>query len=385
MNQAPTLQLAQKLIQRPSISPDDQGCQTLLTSILAQAGFQITPLPFADTQNFWATHGEGEPVLLFAGHTDVVPTGDESLWQYPPFSAHIEGDRLYGRGSADMKGSVASMTIAAQKFVTENPNHRGTLAFLITSDEEDSGEHGTKKVVQWLQEKGQKVNYCVLGEPSCQKKLGDVIKNGRRGSIIAYLRILGEQGHVAYPHLAENPIHRAQGFLQTLIAHRWDNGNAYFPPTSLQITNIHAGDGSTNVIPGVLDVQFNLRYSSELTAEEIQQTVEKFLQAHQLKYEIKWHLSGEPFFTPQGEFIEVLQKAVQKITGIQPKLDTGGGTSDGRFIAKMGTQVVEFGPISELIHKVNEWTSCFDLLQLEAVYQEIMTQLLVGKNDDERI
>lgn len=376
MKNFPTIQLAQALIQRPSISPDDKGCQAILTSRLAQCGFHVTNLPFGDTQNFWATHGCGEPVVVFAGHTDVVGVGDEQQWHIPPFSAEIIGDRLYGRGSADMKGSLSAMIVACENFVKQHPYHKGTVAFLVTSDEEDSGENGTKKVVEWLKENKQPITYCLVGEPSSTEKIGDVVKNGRRGSLLANLRVFGIQGHVAYPHLAENPIHRIIPFLQDLTSHHWDNGNDFFPPTHLQVTNIHAGQGSTNIIPAYVDVQFNLRYSSEITHEKIQHTVENLLQAHQLKYELHWHLSGLPFFTPIGFFTEKVQYAVRKFAHINPEFNATGGTSDGRFIAQMGADVLELGPSNACIHKVDEWTSCQGLLTLEKIYGEILQQLL---------
>lgn len=370
------IQLAQALIQRPSLSPDDAGCQEMLKTELQKVGFDCTDLIFDDTTNLWATHGTGSPVFVFAGHTDVVSTGDESLWDYPPFSGQIEGDRLYGRGSADMKGEVAAMILSAVNFVRTNPQHQGTIAFLITSDEEDSGKNGTKKVVEWLRENNQAVDYCLVGEPSCQKTLGDMIKNGRRGSLIGYLKIFGKQGHVAYPHLAKNPIHLALPLLEKLKNHEWDKGFDSFPPTSFQLTNIHAGDGSTNVIPPWVEIQFNWRYSPAVTHEQIQTQVESWLKEFGLNYEIRWHLSGKPFFTPEGKFTQVVQKAVFDHCGIEGKLDTGGGTSDGRFIAILGCDVVELGAISERIHQINEWTSCKDLIQLEKIYQQILEEML---------
>ncbi|MDG6896660.1 succinyl-diaminopimelate desuccinylase [Actinobacillus delphinicola] len=371
-----TIDLAQNLIKRPSISPNDAGCQEILKTRLCKKGFQITDLHFDDTHNLWATHGHGEPVFVFAGHTDVVPVGDESQWHTPPFSGEIIGDRLFGRGAADMKGSLSAMIVAAENFVTAHPNHNGTVAFLITSDEEDSGKNGTKRVVDWLIENQQPVTYCLVGEPSSTEKLGDVVKNGRRGSLIGYLRIFGIQGHVAYPHLAENPIHRALPFLTQLVNYEWDQGNEFFPKTSLQITNIHAGQGSTNVIPPYVDIQFNLRYSSELNHEIIENVVETLLKENALKYEIKWHLSGKPFFTAPGRFTNAVKNAVKNVTQVESELNTTGGTSDGRFIAQTGAEVVELGPINALIHKVNEWTSCEDLIKLEKIYQMILEDLL---------
>lgn len=368
--------LAQGLIQRPSISPDDQGCQQLIAERLQAVGFKLEWLPFGDTLNLWATHGNGEPCIAFAGHTDVVPAGDESLWQVPPFSADIVGDMLYGRGAADMKGPLAALVVAAETFVKNHPNHKGKIALLITSDEEAAAKDGTVKVVETLMARGEKVDYCIVGEPSSSEKLGDVIKNGRRGSLTANLYIQGVQGHVAYPHLAENPVHKAVNFLQELTAYQWDNGNAFFPPTSLQIANIHAGTGSNNVIPGELFVQFNLRYCTEVTDEQIKAKVAEMLQKHGLNYRIEWNLSGKPFLTDKGKLVEMLVQTVEHITGITPRLDTGGGTSDARFIALMGTEVVEFGPLNKTIHKVNECVNVNDLMKCGDIYYHVLGQLL---------
>lgn len=368
-------QLAQALIQRPSISPDDQGCQQLIAERLQAVGFQIEWLPFNDTLNLWATHGEGE-CLAFAGHTDVVPTGDEHAWQYPPFSAQIVDGMLYGRGAADMKGSLAAMVVACEQFVKNNPDHKGKIALLITSDEEAAAKDGTVRVVETLMAHNERIDYCVVGEPSSSKQLGDVIKNGRRGSITGELYIEGIQGHVAYPHLAENPVHKAMPFLTELTTYQWDNGNDFFPPTSLQIANIKAGTGSNNVIPGELYVQFNLRYCTEVSDEIIKNTVTKMLQKHGLKHRISWNLSGKPFLTAKGKLVEVAQQAVENITKITPRLDTGGGTSDARFIALMGAEVVEFGPLNATIHKVNECVSVEDLGKCGEVYYQIAAKIM---------
>lgn len=368
-------QLAQALIQRPSISPDDQGCQQLIAERLQAVGFQIEWLPFNDTLNLWAIHGEGE-CLAFAGHTDVVPTGDEHAWQYPPFSAQIVDGMLYGRGAADMKGSLAAMVVACEQFVKHNPDHKGKIALLITSDEEAAAKDGTVRVVETLMARQEAIHYCVVGEPSSSKQLGDVIKNGRRGSITGELYIEGIQGHVAYPHLAENPVHKAMPFLTELTTYQWDNGNDFFPPTSLQIANIKAGTGSNNVIPGELYVQFNLRYCTEVSDEFIKNTVTKMLQKHGLKHRISWNLSGKPFLTAKGKLVEVTQQAVENITKITPRLDTGGGTSDARFIALMGAEVVEFGPLNATIHKVNECVSVADLSKCGDVYYQIIENIL---------
>ena len=376
------LSLAQDLIRRPSISPKDEGCQALIGERLVQCGFQLTWLPFNDTLNLWATHGEGEPVFAFAGHTDVVPVGDETKWQYPPFSAEIVEGELYGRGAADMKGSLASMVVAAENFVKAYPKHKGTVAFLITSDEEAAAKDGTVKVVQWLQQQGKSIHYCLVGEPSSQNQLGDIVKNGRRGSITCDLTIQGIQGHVAYPHLAENPVHKSTEFLTELTQYTWDQGNQFFPPTSLQIANIHAGTGSNNVIPGELFVQFNLRYSTETDAEKIQQIVTEMLEKHQLNYQAKWNLSGKPFLTAEGQLVTAVENAVEKVTHLKPRLETTGGTSDGRFIAPMGAEVVELGPLNATIHKVNEKVSCDELIKLVDIHQQILQQLLLGNAND---
>lgn len=368
--------LAQQLIQRPSISPDDQGCQKIIAERLERLGFQIEWLPFNDTLNLWAKHGTTSPVIAFAGHTDVVPVGDESQWTYPPFSAQIVDDMLYGRGAADMKGSLAAMVIAAENYVKANPTHQGTIALLITSDEEAAAHDGTKRVVETLMARGETIDYCLVGEPSSTEKLGDIVKNGRRGSITGNLYIEGIQGHVAYPHLAQNPVHQALPFLTDLTAYQWDQGNAYFPPTSLQIANINAGTGSNNVIPGELYIQFNLRYCTEVTDEFIRQKVAKLLEKYGLKYRIDWWLSGKPFLTKPGKLLDAVVGALATEAQIDTKLDTGGGTSDGRFIALMGAEVVELGPLNATIHKVNECVSCQDLALLGRVYQRMLVNLL---------
>lgn len=371
------LSLAQHLIQHPSISPNDEGCQQLIAERLQAVGFQIEWLPFGDTLNLWATHGEGEPCLVFAGHTDVVPVGDENAWTYPPFKAHIMDNILYGRGAADMKGSLAALVVVAENFVKNNPNHAGKIALLITSDEEASAKDGTVKVVETLMARNEPIHYAVVGEPSSSKVLGDIIKNGRRGSITAELYIEGVQGHVAYPHLAENPVHTSLGFLTELTTYQWDNGNEFFPPTSLQIANIKAGTGSNNVIPGELYVQFNLRYCTEVTDKVIKSKVSEMLQKHSLKHRISWNLSGKPFLAGNGKLVQAAQQAVKNVTKITPRLDTSGGTSDGRFIALMGAEVVEFGPLNATIHKVNECVNVDDLGKCGEVYYQIAEKLLI--------
>ena len=370
------INLAQNLIRRPSISPDDQGCQQMIAERLANLGFEIEWMNFGETTNLWAKHGSTKPLVAFAGHTDVVPTGDESQWQYPPFNAEIVGDMLYGRGAADMKGSLAAMIVAAEEYVKANPNHQGTIAFLITSDEEAAAKDGTTKVVDALMARSELIDYCMVGEPSSSQTLGDIVKNGRRGSITGNLYIQGIQGHVAYPHLAENPVHKAAPFLMELTQYQWDKGNEFFPPTSLQIANIQAGTGSNNVIPGELYVQFNLRYCTEVTDEIIKNKVAEMLQKHGLTYRIEWNLSGKPFLTKPNKLVKAVVDSLEQIVGITPKLDTGGGTSDARFIALMGGEVVELGPLNATIHKVNECVSVTDLATLGDVYKQMLVNLL---------
>lgn len=370
------INLAQNLIRRPSISPDDQGCQQMIAERLANLGFEIEWMNFGETTNLWAKHGSTKPLVAFAGHTDVVPTGDESQWQYPPFNAEIVGDILYGRGAADMKGSLAAMIVAAEEYVKTNPNHQGTIAFLITSDEEAAAKDGTTKVVDALMARGELIDYCMVGEPSSSQTLGDIVKNGRRGSITGNLYIQGIQGHVAYPHLADNPVHKAAPFLTELTQYQWDKGNEFFPPTSLQIANIQAGTGSNNVIPGELYVQFNLRYCTEVTDEIIKNKVAEMLQKYGLTYRIEWNLSGKPFLTKPNKLVKAVVDSLEQIVGITPKLDTGGGTSDARFIALMGGEVVELGPLNATIHKVNECVSVTDLATLGDVYKQMLVNLL---------
>lgn len=373
----PVIQLAKELISRPSISPDDQGCQALLTERLNKIGFTVEPMPFGNTLNFWASRGSKGPTLAFAGHTDVVPAGNSEHWQTPPFTPMIINQHLYGRGAADMKGSVAAMVVAAERFVAKHPNHQGRLAFLITSDEEAAAVDGTVKVVETLMARNEPVDYCLVGEPSSQSFLGDFVKNGRRGSITANLTIIGTQGHVAYPHLADNPIHRATAFLQELTTTIWDEGNTYFPATTLQIANIQAGTGASNVIPGELFVQFNFRFSTELTDTQIRDRVTEMLARHGLEYKLDWSLSGQPFLTDKGELVTATLQAIHELTGRNAELSTSGGTSDGRFIALMGTQVIELGPLNATIHKVDECVSVSDLQQLAIIYERIMELLIL--------
>lgn len=371
-----TLELCCDLIRRPSVTPADCGCQALMMERLSAIGFECTPLQFGDVANFWATRGSGGPILVFAGHTDVVPTGPEAQWDTPPFEPTLKGDTLFGRGTADMKASLAAMIVACEEFVASHPNHSGRIGFLITSDEEGPAVDGTVRIMEYLQQQGEQIDWCLVGEPSSTTELGDVIKNGRRGSLNATLTIHGTQGHIAYPHLADNPIHRAAPALQALTTQTWDEGNSFFPPTSMQISNINGGTGATNVIPGDLEVVFNFRFSTELTDMDLRQRTEAILDAHSLDYTIAWSLSGQPFLTPSGELVDAAVASIRKVTGLETQLSTSGGTSDGRFIAPSGAQVVELGPINATIHKLNEEVHAPDLPRLAAIYRGILEELL---------
>lgn len=373
-----TVELCQQLIRQPSVTPEDHGCQKLLADILQQAGFEIEHMRFGEVDNLWARRGTASPLLVFAGHTDVVPTGNEALWTHPPFSASIDGDILYGRGAADMKGGVAAMVTAALRFCADYPEHAGSIAFLITSDEEGPAIDGTAKVIETLQARDEKIDWCVVGEPSSTFTLGDVIRNGRRGSLGGNLTIKGKQGHVAYPHLADNPIHRSLKLLQELTETEWDRGNDFFPPTTFQISNIKAGTGATNVIPGDLNIRFNLRFSSEISPAQIQRKTEAHLSFNELDYTLDWNLSGEPFITQPGVLTEAAIAAIAEVCKTPARLDTGGGTSDGRFIAPTGAQVIELGPRNATIHQIDERVSCSELDQLSLVYHNIVCRLLAS-------
>ena len=374
----PTLLLACDLIRRRSVTPEDAGCMELMLERLENIGFKTTRLPFGDTDNFWTVRGEEGPLFAFAGHTDVVPTGPEGNWQYPPFEPQIVDGMLYGRGAADMKGSLAAMVVACEEFVAAYPDHKGRIAFLITSDEEGPAKHGTVKVVEWLEQQGEKIDWCLVGEPSSTALAGDVIKNGRRGSLGLELTVLGIQGHVAYPHLAENPVHKLAPALTELAAEQWDNGNDFFPATSFQVSNINGGTGATNVIPGDVTVVCNWRFSTETTAEELERRARAIFDKHGLKYEANFNLSGQPFLTAAGPLVESAQAAIKKVTGRETELSTAGGTSDGRFIAPTGAQVVELGPVNATIHKVDECVKATDLDQVKDMYREILTGLFAG-------
>jgi succinyl-diaminopimelate desuccinylase len=371
-----TLELATALIARASVTPDDAGCQELMISRLEPLGFQIHRLQFGDVQNFWARRGNRGPLIVFAGHTDVVPTGPLAEWTTPPFEPAIRDDYLYGRGAADMKGSLAAFIVAIEQYLTRNPDPSGSIGLLITSDEEGPSVNGTVKVVEWLQSRGEKIDCCIVGEPTCEASLGDTIKHGRRGSLNGYLTIRGMQGHIAYPDKSINPIHRFAPALAELTAARWDSGNAHFPPTTFQISNIESGTGAENVIPGVLKAKFNFRFSTEVTADALRTEVERILRGHQLDFDLRWSLSGNPFLTPAGKLVDALRTAIRQELGQAPRLSTTGGTSDGRFIAPTGAQVVEFGPINQSIHKINERVAVPDLAALSRVYQNALTQLL---------
>ena len=370
-----TLELAKSLISKPSITPDDHGCQAIMIDRLKKIGFEIHPLKFGDVDNFWAVHGDSGPLFAFAGHTDVVPAGDENAWNTKPFEPTIKDGYLYGRGAADMKGGLASMVTATEKFIKENPNHKGRIAFLITSDEEGVAVNGTVKVMDYLKANEQKIDYCLLGEPSSTSSTGDVIKNGRRGSLNGVLKINGKQGHVAYPHLAKNPIHLVSPALDDLCNQEWDNGNDYFPATSFQISNMHSGDGVTNIIPGDAQVKFNFRYSTETNKENLQKKVHEILDLHNLDYSIEWSHSGYPFLTPKGELVSACVEAIKKTKGIETELSTSGGTSDGRFIAQEGTQVVELGPVNATIHQINESVLVQDLDDLSEIYYQVLRNI----------
>ena len=373
---SPTLTLTLDLIRCPSVTPVDANCQELMIQRLEAIGFHIERLRFGEVDNFWARRGTTEPVFAFAGHTDVVPTGTLSAWHSEPFQPEIRDGVLYGRGAADMKGSLAAMVVACEQFVAKHPNHRGSIAFLITSDEEGVATDGTVKVVEHLEARQEKMTWCLVGEPSSTTTIGDVIKNGRRGSLNAALTVIGVQGHVAYPQLADNPIHCVAPALAELTAEVWDNGNAFFPATSFQISNINSGTGATNVIPADVKVLFNFRFSTEVTAEQLKTRSEAILQNHSLKYDIVWTLSGLPFLTAKGELVAASVAAIKEVVGIDTELSTSGGTSDGRFIAPTGAQVLELGPINATIHKINECVNAADLDTLTEIYEGILVRLL---------
>ncbi|MGM7317773.1 succinyl-diaminopimelate desuccinylase [Idiomarina sp. ST10R2A5] len=371
-----TLKLAHELISRPSITPEDEGCQQLIGERLAALGFELESMIFEDTTNLWARRGQGRKLFCFAGHTDVVPPGDVNDWQFPPFQPTVHNGYLYGRGAADMKGSLAAMITATERFVKDYPEVDADIGFLITSDEEGPFINGTKRVIETLQQRKENIDWCIVGEPSSTETLGDIVKNGRRGSLTGDLTVLGIQGHVAYPHLAKNPVHDLAPALSDLIQEEWDKGNDSFPPTTFQVSNIQAGTGAGNVIPGRIETQFNFRFSTELTADKIKQRVEAILNKHSLKYKLQWKLNGPPFLTDSGALVEAVQSAIEHECGFSTTLSTAGGTSDGRFIAPTGAQVIELGPVNATIHKVNECVKASDLDKLSEVYYRCMEKLL---------
>jgi succinyl-diaminopimelate desuccinylase len=371
-----TLALAQELIRRPSVSPEDHGCLQLIAQRLEALGFRIERMPFGPVENLWARHGSARPVLCFAGHSDVVPTGPREEWQTDPFEPVVRDGVLYGRGAADMKSGLAAMITATERFIPAHPDHAGTLAFLLTSDEEGPSVDGTRRVVEVLEARGEKIDWCVVGEPSSTEALGDMIKIGRRGSLSGKLTVHGIQGHVAYPHLADNPVHALAPALAELAARVWDKGNEYFQPTSFQVSNISAGTGAPNVIPGELKARFNIRFSTEQTVEKLQQTITEILNRHKVNYTLEWFVSGLPFFTAPGDLSAAVERVVKQKTGRKPELSTTGGTSDGRFIAPTGAQVVELGVVNATIHKVNENVRVADMRALSEIYQQVMEELL---------
>jgi succinyl-diaminopimelate desuccinylase len=371
-----TIELAKALIARASVTPDDAGCQPLVAERLQAIGFSIESLRFGEVDNLWARRGTAHPLFVFAGHTDVVPPGPLADWDSAPFTPSVRDGYLYGRGAADMKSSIAAMVTACERFIGRHAGHRGSIAFLLTSDEEGPSVDGTVKVIEHLKARGEQIDWCLVGEPSSREHTGDVIKNGRRGSLNGVLRVHGQQGHVAYPQLADNPIHQAAAALAELVAAEWDAGNVHFPPTTFQISNINAGTGAENVIPGELHILFNLRFSTESSPESIQSRVLAILDRHGLDYSIDWKISGLPFITPAGELVDAARRAIHSVTGRETELSTSGGTSDGRFIAPTGAQVVELGPLNATIHKTNECVNLAELDTLSSIYERILEQLL---------
>ena len=376
MTQSATLDLSLQLLRQPSVTPEDHTCQTIMADRLSKIGFNIENMRFEDVDNLWARRGTEAPVFCFAGHTDVVPTGKLDAWESDPFKPEIRDGKLYGRGSADMKTALAAMVVASERFVEKNPNHKGSIAFLITSDEEGPSINGTVKVVETLEARNEKLTWCLVGEPSSTNTLGDIVKNGRRGSLNANLTVKGKQGHVAYPHLAINPIHTAANAIAELCETVWDNGNEYFPATTFQISNINSGTGATNVVPGTLNTLFNFRYSTEVTAEQLKARTLEILDRHGVEYDIQWTLSGLPFLTPVGELVNAARTAILNVTGTETELSTSGGTSDGRFIAPTGAQVLELGVLNATIHQINEHVNIDELEPLAEIYEQILVELL---------
>lgn len=375
----PAVALTGELVARASVTPADAGCQALLIEKLTQLGFSCETMIFGEVTNLWARKGTEAPLFVFAGHTDVVPPGNKDKWTFDPFTPTIENNLLYGRGSADMKAGIACFMVALEGFLANHPNYQGSIGLLITSDEEGDAINGTAKVMETLLARGESIDYCLLGEPTAEAQLGDMLKNGRRGSLSGKLIVHGKQGHIAYPHLADNPIHRAVPALTILTQTRWDEGNEFFPATSFQISNIKGGLGVSNVIPADVTIDFNFRFSTASTADSLKARVEAILKDHHLNYTLTWHLSGTPWLTKPAELVHAAVKATQIVTGLTPELSTGGGISDGRFIAPHGAQVIELGPLNATIHKIDERVGIEELTQLTDIYQQILDQLLTSR------
>lgn len=371
-----TLNLSKELIAKESITPKDEGCQDLLIHHLEKLGFEIEKMPHGKVQNFYAKKGSTSPLIVFAGHTDVVPPGPIDKWLSSPFEPTIKENILYGRGAADMKTSLAAFVVSIEEFISENPNHKGAIGLLITSDEEGVATDGTVKVVEALQERQEKIDYCIVGEPTSSKKFGDTVKNGRRGSLSAKLTVKGIQGHIAYPELIKNPIHEVAPAIDDLVNTIWDEGNEYFPKTSYQVSNINGGTGATNVVPGYVEVLFNFRYSSSVTAEILKERVEAILNKHKLEFLIEWQHSGQPYLTEKGMLVDIVSSSIEEVCGAKPTISTTGGTSDGRFIARLCDQVVEFGPINESIHKINEHIDIGCIDKLKDIYKLALKKAL---------
>jgi len=381
MTHSATIELACDLISRKSVTPEDAGCQEVLIARLEKMGFNIEKMPFGEVKNFWARRGTQKPLMCFAGHTDVVPSGPLEQWNSDPFQATFHEGYLYGRGAADMKGGTAAWLTALERFIDNHPDHIGSISMLITSDEEGPFVNGTTKVIDALEARDEKIDWCVIGEASSTDKLGDIIKNGRRGSLSGKLKINGVQGHVAYPHLVKNPIHLSAAAIAEITAQRWDEGNDFFPPTSFQISNYNAGTGANNIVPGEAILDFNFRFSTQSTEAGLKAQVHAILDSHQLDYSIDWAFSGNPFLTTGGALIDATKEAIKSVTGLDTELSTSGGTSDGRFIAPTGAQVIELGPVNATIHKINERVKAQDLDTLSSVYENILARLLVANND----